>query len=105
MNAIPARLTNMRISLIHSAHRELPTIARGTESGISEGHPVPLASLARGHHRERVHAGAAGECAADGRRDLRDAYLGSNGAEGDVVGAAGVIWHQIHFASVAKLLI
>src|SRR5579875_442061 len=52
----------------------------GTESGISEGHPVTLASLARRHDRERVHARVARECAADGRNGLLDAHHNSDAA-------------------------
>ena len=52
----------------------------GAESGIGEGHPVSPAALASGHDSERVHAGVAGECAADGRNGLRDAHV-SNRAQ------------------------
>jgi len=45
-----------------------------TEAGIGEGYSVTPAALAGRYHGQRVHAGAAGKRAADGRNGLRDAH-------------------------------
>jgi len=42
----------------------------GTKPRFGEGHPVAPVALASRHHHERVHAGTAGERAADGRNGL-----------------------------------
>jgi hypothetical protein len=47
-------------------------------------HRTQPATLTSGHHSERVHAGASGECAADGRNGLRDAHVDDNRAAGRV---------------------
>ncbi|MEG9436519.1 hypothetical protein JAO29_10140 [Edaphobacter sp. HDX4] len=61
------------------------TIAtRAQKLGFGEGRSITLASLTSRHHSERVHAGASGECAADGRNGLRDAHVDGNRAEGRV---------------------
>src|SRR6185437_6544050 len=45
----------------------------GAEHGISEGHPGTPAAREGGHHRQRVHAGVAGERKEDGRIGLHHA--------------------------------
>ena len=45
----------------------------GAEHGVGEGHPGAPAALAARHDGQRVHAGAAGERAADGRIGLSNA--------------------------------
>ena len=56
----------------------------GTKAGFGEGCSIALAALTSGYHSERVHAGASGECAADGRNGLRDAHVDGNRAAGRV---------------------
>jgi hypothetical protein len=46
-------------------------------TGIGEGHPTSPAARQGRYHSQRVHAGVAGECWADGRINVR----GANGQE------------------------
>ena len=75
-----------------------------TESGVGEGYPVTPAARASRHDGERVHAGASGECAADGWDGLRDAHISGDTAAGRVglsrgkpaqLMPAGKVWHQM----------
>ena len=83
-----SRITEAFGRRARNSEAELPGAApddgdTSTESGVSEGHRVSPATLASRHDRERVHAGVARECAADGRNRLRDAHLGDSEAAGD----------------------
>jgi len=44
----------------------------GAEHGFSEGHPSAPAAFAARHHGQRIHAGVAGKCPADGRIGVPD---------------------------------
>ena len=75
---------------------------------------VAPAALASGHDGERVYAGVAGECAADGRDGLRDAHVpeqrrSNKGRRFEPVQPAqsmptGGVWHQMASSLLAAIL-
>jgi hypothetical protein len=64
---------------VGASHAELPVDPAddrysGTEAGFGVGRSIAPAALTSGDHSGRVHAGASGERAVNGRNSLRDAH-------------------------------